>query len=527
MPQNSSPILGSRFVIRSLLGEGGFGQVFLAFDREIKEPCALKVIRSELVANSHYLEAFRMEALTWLHFGRHENIVSAKAVDVFNGRLFIALEFIPPDESGINTLDKMLARKRISPDQALRWAIEICWGMSYAYSCGLIAHRDLKPANLLIDQHGQIKISDFGLASHLRTESRGNGVVSGTPLYMPPEQFISSSLCNECSDIYSFGIILFQLATGGRLPFDFSARPQGDMIAFFRQLHNTFEVPTISSPINEVIHRCLLKHPEGRFNSFAQIEAELQRLLVNIAGRRYIRPSQEVVNAAECNNRAVSFYLLGQKDDALRSVELAIKAMPSFALAKNNKAAFLADIGRLTDAIQIWRTLIRDNPDLGRPFYNLANISLSKGDLAQAAQFYKQAMANEPDYTPAIVNAAICEQRRGNLSDALRLYENAAQVAPNDAQVFYNIGVFHLENERFQEAITPLSRTVALNPRHVSAHNYLGLCHASLGQKAEALKFYDAALAIDPNYQHALANKARLAQNRSGSFWGRVFGQGS
>lgn len=187
MPQNSPPIVSSRFVIRSLLGGSGFGQVFLAFDREIVDVCALKVIRDELGADPRHQEAFRKEALTWLHFGRHANIVSAKAVDVFNGRLFIALEFIPPDESGINSLEKALTSRRIGQEQALRWAIEICWGMTFAYSRGLIAHRDLKPANLLIDQHGRVKISDFGLASHVSNESGERGGVSGTPLYMPPE----------------------------------------------------------------------------------------------------------------------------------------------------------------------------------------------------------------------------------------------------------------------------------------------------------------------------------------------------
>ena len=284
MPSNSLPIVSSRFLLYSLLGEGGFGQVFLAFDREIGDVCALKVIRDELGADRHHREAFTKEALTWLHFGNHPNIVSAKAVDVFNGRLVIALEFIPPDDSGVSSLEKVLTRGRIGHEQVLKWAVEICWGMSFAYSRGLIAHRDLKPANLLIDQHGRVKISDFGLASHVSTESGERGVVSGTPLYMPPEQFISSSLCDERSDIYSFGIILFQLATGGRLPFELPTVPRRDLFGFFRQLHNTFEIPTIQSPINAVIRRCLSKNRGERFASFAQIDDSLQRLSMSLEG---------------------------------------------------------------------------------------------------------------------------------------------------------------------------------------------------------------------------------------------------
>lgn len=311
MPHISHPTVRSRFAIRSLLGQGGFGQVFLAFDREVGDACALKVIRDELAANPDYQEAFRKEALTWLHLGKHANIVAAKAVDLFNGRLFIALEFIPPDESGINSLEKALTRRRAGLEQVLRWAIELCWGMSFAYSRGLIAHRDLKPANVLIDQHGRVKISDFGLASHVTIQSGGAKVVSGTPAYMAPEQFIGSSKCGGRSDIYSFGIILYQLVTGGRLPFEPPRAAPGDLFAFFQKLHNTFEVPNVRSELNAVVKRCLAKNPAGRFPSFRQVEEALQRLSADIAGQGYSLPRQDELNAADYNNRAVSFHLLG------------------------------------------------------------------------------------------------------------------------------------------------------------------------------------------------------------------------
>lgn len=519
----SPPIVSSRFAIRSLLGQGGFGQVFLAFDREVGDACALKVIRDELAENPAYQEAFRKEALTWLHLGKHANIVSAKAVDLFNGRLFIALEFIPPDESGMNSLEKALSTRRIRLEQALRWAVELCWGMSFAYSRGLVAHRDLKPANVLIDQHGRVKISDFGLASHVMIQSGGAKVVSGTPAYMAPEQFIGCSKCDERSDIYSFGIILFQLATGGRLPFEPPDAAPGELFACFEKLHNTFEVPNVRSELDGVVRRCLAKNPAGRFASFKQVEEALQRLSADIAGQRYNLPRQDELNAADYNNRAVSFYLLGQKDEAVRCVNTAIDLTPDFSLAINNKAAFLADSGLLTEAIELWQRLTREKPRLGRPFYNLANVSLARGDLVEAARLYNHAMNNEPYYVPAIVNAAICEQKQGNLDAAFGLYEKATQIASNDAQVFYNFGILLAENARFQAALTPLERAVALNPRHASAHNYLGLCHAALGQRAAAATCYDAALTIDPNHMHAIKNKVLLKQNRDG-LWKRLFG---
>ena len=96
---------------------------------------------------------------------KHPNVVSVRSLDYFNGRLFIALEFIPPDDLGLNSLDLYIARKRISQELLLRWALQICQGMRHAGDKGVIAHRDLKPSNLMVDPGGTIKITDFGLAT--------------------------------------------------------------------------------------------------------------------------------------------------------------------------------------------------------------------------------------------------------------------------------------------------------------------------------------------------------------------------
>lgn len=188
--QNKSEMLviNNRFTVQKQLGEGGFGQVFLVFDHDTNEICALKLLRRELVIQPEVQEKFRDEAMIWMEFERHPNIVNVRTVDFFNGSLFIALEFVPPGDLGSNCLDEILQNRRISQKTALKWSIELCDALIHARSKGMIAHRDLKPSNLMIDAEGVLKVTDFGLA--LFDVDANNRAIdsspSGTPVYMPP-----------------------------------------------------------------------------------------------------------------------------------------------------------------------------------------------------------------------------------------------------------------------------------------------------------------------------------------------------
>ena len=149
-------ILGREFRVVSLIGEGGFGEVYLVekFDKTL---FALKTIRKEYSIDSDIVERFKRESSIWLEL-EHENIVKAYFVQELAGRLCLQLEYIPPNSFNINTLRQYM---RISPPnlhQILYWAIQFCLGMEYAYSRGLRSHRDIKPENILINLSPELKI---------------------------------------------------------------------------------------------------------------------------------------------------------------------------------------------------------------------------------------------------------------------------------------------------------------------------------------------------------------------------------
>jgi len=429
-------IINGRFVVHSPIGQGGFGQVLLVYDREIREICALKKIRPELTSVKDIQDKFAKEAKIWMEFEKHPNIVNVRTVDFFNGCLFLALEFIPPNEIGVNTLDKVLEKSRVSLATALKWGIEICIGMTYAISRGMIAHRDLKPSNLMIDPNDTLQITDFGLAIFSIAPSNRfiDSSPSGTPTYMPPEQFLPDAKLDHRSDIYSFGIILYEMITGD-LPFRVERTDPKNYFSYFYNLHRSFELQHFDSPVFPIIAKCLEKDRASRYQSFEQIGQELRNLYFKITGSHYKEISKEEMEAADHNNYAVSYSLLGDSKSAMRHIEKCLEIAPYFMPAYNNKASLLAQSGKAEEAMSIWREMTVKAPSLGRPYYNLGNGFMHKGDIQSAIEHFKKALEREPDYIPAIVNMAICYQNINDVESAMRLYDRAIKISPNDAQL--------------------------------------------------------------------------------------------
>ncbi len=291
--------IGQKYEVYGVLGRGGFGIVYLVYSIDSYgkgEVYALKTFLDEFLADQEVRNRFHKEASVWVELGRHPYLVRAGYVDDVSGRLYIAMEYIAPNEEGLNSLEGYLQRRPPDLAQSLRWSIQICHGMEHAYSKGLRAHRDLKPANILVSADGIVKITDFGLAGVLGVSSAKpgdrlnirqekiylsgrtlDGKGFGTPTHMPPEQFVNAAECDERSDVYSFGVVLYQMAAGGRLPFlaplpkDSSEQAMAGFWQAMHRLQSEAPVPRLDSPLFPIIQRCLEKSPEARYQTFKEI----------------------------------------------------------------------------------------------------------------------------------------------------------------------------------------------------------------------------------------------------------------
>ena len=221
-----------RYKVLEELGQGSMGIVYKAHDPNLDLILAVKVLRPECLQGETLVKRFLAEARV---LGRldHPNIVRVYNVDEDQGTVYIAMEFL--EGEGLNDLAK---RKRLSPGEIADLGAKIAEALGYAHSKGVV-HRDVKPGNILVRSDGKPKITDFGIAriedtaEHLRTQA---GEVLGTPAYMSPEQVLSEPVDGR-SDIFSLGIILYELCAGER-PF------RGDSLgAVFQAITQATPVP--------------------------------------------------------------------------------------------------------------------------------------------------------------------------------------------------------------------------------------------------------------------------------------------
>ncbi|MDH5467994.1 MAG: protein kinase [Candidatus Aminicenantes bacterium] len=202
-----------RYDLIEELGTGGMGKVYKAFDKKVEEEIALKILKPEIAADRRILRRFSSELKTARKI-IHKNVGRMYDLSEAEGVHFITMEYVPGED-----LKSFIKRSgQLTVGKALSIAKQICEGLSESHELGIV-HRDLKPQNIMIDSEGNARIMDFGIARSLHAEGlTAEGTVIGTPEYMSPEQ-AEGEETDQRSDIYSLGVILFEMATG-RLPFE-------------------------------------------------------------------------------------------------------------------------------------------------------------------------------------------------------------------------------------------------------------------------------------------------------------------
>jgi tRNA A-37 threonylcarbamoyl transferase component Bud32 len=247
--------------ILELLGQGGMGAVYKARQPKLDRLVALKILPAEAGADAHFAERFNREARALARLD-HPNIVRVHDFGESGGFHYFIMEYV----EGVN-LRQLMRAGDLKPEQTLQLIPQICEALQYAHDEGIV-HRDIKPENILLDKKGRVKIADFGLAKLLaRTPAdftlTATHQVMGTPHYMAPEQMDKPLTVDHRADIYSLGVVLYEMLTG-ELPLGRFAPPS--------------QKAPVDARLDAIVFRALAREPEWRYQHVREVQTDLESI---------------------------------------------------------------------------------------------------------------------------------------------------------------------------------------------------------------------------------------------------------
>ncbi len=546
----------NQYRIVAQLGKGGMGEVYLAHDTQLDRKVALKILPPEMAASPQRVERFKREARAVAAL-THPNIVTIHSVEEARGLHFLTMELVTG-----KTLDALIAQDGLPLERIFDVAIPLADALSEAHAKG-ITHRDLKPANVMVTDDGRVKVLDFGLAKF--HESAGadderaptrtlteEGALVGTMPYMSPEQ-VKGAPVDHRSDIFSLGVILYEMATGKR---PFGGASSAELIsALLRDDPPAVSDVNASVPrhLGRIIRMCLEKDPAQRYQSAADVRNELRALRMEVAsGVTEARARPRVsrtralplvvlgVVAVAVLAALVAWQLRGQRKIATpEQAQVSVAVLPFRNMSGDAALAFLA----LAIPDEVTTALSR-TPGLSlRPFSSTTRYTGDDVDVRGAGrelgastvvtgQFFRQGQdlrltleAVDVEKNEAIWHDGVTVRaddllalrsqvsdriRSGLVPDLVGTDAGAAGTQPSNPEA-YDLYLRSLaipnDPEPGRETIRMLERAVALDPKYAPAWTELGERYsfeAAYGAGGEAFypKAIDAlrrAIDLDPN----------------------------
>ncbi len=301
-------LIDNRYTVRSRIGSGGMADVYLCDDQHLGRPVALKVMHERFAADQSFIQRFEREAQAAAAL-QHKNVVNVFDRGQFGSTYYIAMEYLP----GRTLKDVVNAMGALDPKLAIHITLQILAAAKFAHSKGLI-HRDIKPQNVMIDDEWNVKVTDFGIAHNpVDGDITQTGQMVGTAQYISPEQAQGKPVSNA-SDLYSVGVVLFELLTG-KVPFD----GESSVAIALQHINQPAPRPSAVKPgvppaLDAVTMKAMAKSPVERYASAEEFSQALERARDNLAaapGQTEVRGAVAAAPVAAKDNRKRNWIIAG------------------------------------------------------------------------------------------------------------------------------------------------------------------------------------------------------------------------
>jgi len=477
-----------KYRITERIGRGGMAEVYLGVHTHLDRPVAIKVLHGHLVEGGDFIERFKREAKAVANL-RHPNIVQVYDFDIQDDLIFMVMEYI----DGINLQEKLVdlgkRGERLPITQVASIVNDIASALDYAHTLGML-HRDVKPSNIMVGKDGKAYLTDFGIAKIIGDNKlTATGTLIGTPAYMSPEQGRGEELTEE-SDIYSLGIVAFEMLTG-RVPYD-AQTPIGIV---HKQISDP--VPRITElvqdvPVSaqEVIDRALAKTPANRFSSAEELVGALRLALeaLEATDEVMVRPTMEMAPAEHEVLTAPTVSMEAdqntQAEELVQATAVETAAVPE--VPRGRKLSTGAWLGAGAVVLVVAAVLLtvvfpvfplggQSQPDAGTNGEASAALP-DQPDIPDASVPVEESAGQGESYDE-LYNLGLERWEAGDLPGASDAFRRLTELYPEDFQAWYSLAEVYFntgEDQYKDEAHWSMDNALALMPENANAHWLMG-----------------------------------------------------
>jgi tetratricopeptide (TPR) repeat protein len=524
----------SHYQVLSVLGTGGMGEVYLARDSRLDRTVALKILPGELARDPERMQRFAIEAKAASALN-HPNVATIYDVGESDGIHFIVMEHVEGE-----TIAARIGRP-MTPSEVVDIAVQAADALDVAHAKG-ITHRDIKPANLMLTHRGHVKVLDFGVAKVNRSEEVGPngdwtvepvtavGSVVGSGPYMSPEQIVGGDV-DPRSDVFSLGVVIYQMATGQR-PFSGSTRAElMDHILHAAPEPMLRQNPALPSELERVTLKCLDKRPDDRYQSARELLTDLWPLkrqldasgagampnakrfgLLRRAGSEpgpaalkpavaddasiteALRPSEalELVARGWAHLRSASFFELA---DAVSAFQAATVLDPTFAAAyaglahakvdqATNRHVLVEAFGEAKAAALRAVALDHESAD-AQAALGLVML-VAEWDWIAAERSFQRALAINPSHAEACLHYGFLMEALGDLERGFQLKLQGLECDSTSALAHVQIAGSFWNQRRYDDVIVWANKALDRNPHHLLARQLLASAYWKMGDLERA-----------------------------------------